>query len=288
MRRVLFLSLLSFSFLACSDVKTEVVDDFFPEDWIGGTCGALFGLPTSNTGLSSEYCQPSCNCDGMDFVEPEYTQEDFDWLKSRTLLTVPEELTYDPYEDKDQYSDAPTTEVCAFIDDEEDPNGYHIQTYRDDAEAAAAGAQVTHYGPCGLCSSFEDLVVYLSKPDLTNPVRQCGFEGLRAPAEEREAVTRACLEEIGFSEPCANIWYYNVSHTRTVCMADCIMLLNAPLHTPDGQLNACIQCDEDRSGPVFKTVAGRTRRNSGLATALCRPCDEVSPIDHRYGNVAPE
>ena len=54
-------------------------------------------------------------------------------------------------------------------------------------------------------------------------------------------------------------------------------------HTPDGALNPCIQCDEDESGPVFKAVAGRTRRNSGLASALCRPCESVASVTHQYG-----
>jgi hypothetical protein len=60
----------------------------------------------------------------------------------------------------------------------------------------------------------------------------------------------------------------------------CIALLDDPYHEPDGALNACLQCDEDESGPVFKAVAGRTRRNSGLATALCRPCETVWRVEH--------
>jgi hypothetical protein len=39
---------------------------------------------------------------------------------------------------------------------------------------------------------------------------------------------------------------------------------------------------EVQSGPVFKAVAGRTRRNSGLPNALCRPCSEVTPLEHSY------
>ena len=38
-------------------------------------------------------------------------------------------------------------------------------------------------------------------------------------------------------------------------------------------------------GDVFKEVARRTRRSSGLPSALCRPCDEVYPLVHEY--VAP-
>jgi len=55
-----------------------------------------------------------------------------------------------------------------------------------------------------------------------------------------------------------------------------------PYHLPDGRLNDCLLCDEVQSGPVFKAVAGRTRRNSGLPNALCRPCSEVRPLVHAY------
>jgi hypothetical protein len=65
-------------------------------------------------------------------------------------------------------------------------------------------------------------------------------------------------------------------------MEICTALLADPYNTPDGGLNACLQCDEDNRGAVFKAMAGRTRRNSGLATAICRPCDTVAPVIHSY------
>ena len=58
--------------------------------------------------------------------------------------------------------------------------------------------------------------------------------------------------------------------------------IDEPYNLEDGSLNACLQCDEDVSGDVFKTVAGRTRRNSGLASAICRPCETVWRIEHRF------
>jgi hypothetical protein len=63
-------------------------------------------------------------------------------------------------------------------------------------------------------------------------------------------------------------------------LEECMSSLEAPHHMMDGSLNACIQCDEDNSGPVFKSVAGRTRRNSGLPSGLCRPCNSVYPVVH--------
>ena len=60
-------------------------------------------------------------------------------------------------------------------------------------------------------------------------------------------------------------------------------VFDLPHHLADGSLNPCIQCDEDESGPIFKLVSGRTRRNSGLASGLCRPCETVFPLTHSYG-----
>ena len=37
------------------------------------------------------------------------------------------------------------------------------------------------------------------------------------------------------------------------------------------RLNPLIACDECRSGPVFKRIGGRTRRNSGLKSSIPRP-----------------
>lgn len=42
-----------------------------------------------------------------------------------------------------------------------------------------------------------------------------------------------------------------------------------------GKLNACIYCDERVSGPGFKYSAGRTRRNSGLESAIPRFYDAI-------------
>ena len=69
-------------------------------------------------------------------------------------------------------------------------------------------------------------------------------------------------------------------HTRSKCLSACLLYLDDPYNLADGRLNPCIQCDEDESGPVFKDVAGRTRRNSGIPNAICRPCAEVQPLVH--------
>lgn len=236
-------------------------------------CSRLYGRPNENSGLGPEQCGPTCACEG-DWIAPEYTADDIAALRALELSTPMDDLAADPYETPDDFP-LDDASVCGVI---VDGTSYSLQTFDDDAAAEAAGAKVTHDGACGLCSPLQDLAAYMDNGDLTQPVRECGILGL----SEGEDAQLACLLELGFSEPCAQIWGYNTTHTRTVCLDVCLDLLNAPYHEEDGSLNACLQCDEDLSGPVFKAVAGRTRRNTGLASALCRPCEEVRQVVHRY------
>jgi hypothetical protein len=140
---------------------------------------------------------------------------------------------------------------------------------------------VTHFGQCGVCSTLGNLAVYIRNNDLTAPVRACGLQGGVDGGTAFDADV-ACLEQLGFDLPCAQAWAYDTQHTRDVCLSICLPALADPYNLPDGGLNPCIQCDETESGPVFKSVAGRTRRNSGLPNAICRPCSEVRPLVHAY------
>ena len=163
--------------------------------------------------------------------------------------------------------------VCA-VRFEPDRTHYRLTTFGSAAEAGELGYRVTHTGACGACSTLQDLAVYLERPDLTSPVRTCGMQ----PG------TLGCLEALGFSHACAQIWGFNVQNTKRECFGVCMrswMSAEAST-TSDGGLNDCLQCDEDRSGPVFKAVAGRTRRNSGIRSSIQRPDEQVSHVMHDY------
>ena len=239
-------------------------------------CEALFGQPTASTGLSEEACAPACPCGETPWTPSTYDAAWIEGLGQWSLSNPPDLLPSDPYEGEAP-STAPPGSVCAALFDVE-AGAYSLQTYESDVAATAAGAAITHGGGCGLCSSLQNLRVYMGQPDLTDPVRECGMQGLLGSAEDN--IT--CLENIGFDGPCAQIWYFNTNYTRESCLDLCLAALESPHHMEDGSLNPCIQCDEDVSGPIFKAVAGRTRRNSGLPSALCRPCDTVYPLDHHY------
>lgn len=236
-------------------------------------CAQLFGLPSARTGLPADACAPTCACADDVWRPRAWDAALLAELRAHVLLNPPARLEDDPYA-------APAPDpipgaVCGatFTDD-----GYRLTTFVSAEDAHAEGAYVTHHRACGQCSSLQDLAIYMGTPDLTEPVRACGILGITQGDEAQ----LECLLDVGFSPACADIWAYNTSHTRAQCAAVCLPLLDAPYHTADGSPNACIQCDEDLSGPVFKAVSGRTRRNSGLPTALCRPCESVAPVSHDY------
>ena len=248
----------------------------------GEPCKGLFGRPNDKTGLGLDQCKPACACDGRVFAPPTYDDAFFKSLLDDWGLATPyADLAADPYQGPAPQPEPPET-VCAVLpqgDAGKKPMPYTLVTYPSEDAARAAGAKVTHFGGCGVCSPFADLVVYLKNSDLTAPVRDCGLQTVGSSDPEADV---ACLMKLGFDRPCAQIWAYNTAHTASACGATCFANLDAPYNQPDGGLNPCLQCDEDKSGPVFKAVAGRTRRNSGLANAICRPCSEVRPLVHAY------
>ena len=270
--RLLLLGGLSSLVLACSPAPAAPVADA-----AAASCAALFGAPNARTGLDPSECRPVCGCGAEAFAPRPWTPASLAALRALTPLNPSPALTADPYAAAPPSPATPDTVCAARFEGE---RSYRMETWPTAAAATAAGAVVSHSGACGACSSLADLAVYAGTPDLTAPVRQCGlsnfgrFDGLVA-----------CLAGLGFTPACAQVWAYNTEHTRVACGAVCLPLLTAPYHLPDGGLNACLACDETQSGAVFKAVAGRTRRNSGLANAMCRPCSEVVRLTHAYPGV---
>jgi hypothetical protein len=175
---------------------------------------------------------------------------------------------------------------------------YDLVEYASEEEAAAEGAMITHKGACGACSSLKDLAIYIANPDLTEPVRKCSLTGFF----DRDLSRLACIASLGFDLPCAQAWEATTRRTAEVCATVCgrqtldksshnkeYRCLDEPLLLEElDLLNDCLACDEVFSGDLFKVAAGRSRRASGLPSAICRPCnDKVYPVEHYYPVPAP-
>ncbi|MBL9038258.1 MAG: hypothetical protein JNG84_07090 [Archangium sp.] len=233
----------------------------------------LFGQPIAATGLDETQCTPSCATCGS-FTSPDFTDERLEALTQWTLTTPVAELTTTPYDAPPPPNDG----VCAVVVDDLAARSYHLQTFTDVAEADAAGAILTHHDACGVCSTLKDFVVYARERDVGSKVKKCGYDSFG----KSFSFLVGCIEAIGFTTPCAQMWAYNTDNTRAQCFSPCIFGDQSVYQYADGRLNDCLACDEEKSGPVFKAVAGRTRRNTGLATSICRPCSEVRPVAHAY------
>lgn len=247
------------------------------------SCAGFYGSPNASTGLDTDFCFP--RIEGNETWAPRaWNTAGFAELLSWTLDNPPEIMTQNPFETTPDLQPEPNA-VCAVVVTGD--HTYRLETFGEanagaNIEAATtAGGIITHGGACGACSSLADLEVYARIPDQTDPVRSCAAQNLGGPVEDVDA----CIQlEVGFSPPCSRAWAYNAindgEHCRDICLSS--MLLQEPYNQEDGSLNDCLQCDEDISGAVFKATAGRTRRNSGLASAICRPCETVWRIDHVY------
>jgi len=190
-----------------------------------------------------------------------------------------------PYDDpsKPPLPPAEITGYCAMqwsseLSDDDGLKKYRLADFVTARAAQEANFTVTHRGQCGSCSSLQDLGVYVGR-NLTSPVRKCGFKGLLS-----HKWLLGCLKDLGFSDNCVPIWAFNVGHSRKACFGVCLksFIMNEPFNKPDGSLNDCIQCDEDKSGPNFKYYSGRTRRNSGIPSSIHRPPSQVFNMQHCY------
>ena len=246
-------------------------------------CATLFCSADEESPTSPE-CAPSCMCGRYTFSEPAYDGYDVHALRSWKLLNPSDLLPDDPYsEPAFEPQDAPA--YCAAIPVGKRPQErtYRLETFPTERAALAAGGQITHRGRCGACSSFQDLAVYIEQRNLNRAGRLCGLQGTFGAKTQM-----SCLKKLGFTDACAQIWSFNVDNTRSECLGLCTATLAASNTVPDGSLNACLACDEANSGPIFKEFAGRTRRRSGLSSAIARPCLDargepaVYPIEHYY------
>lgn len=175
--------------------------------------------------------------------------------------------------------------VCGVRFNDESKIGYSLKTFANlDALQAESGYQLTHYHACGACSTLQDLAIY-GELDLTRMAKTCSKRTTFADK-------LACMEAIGFTQACAESWAYNAVKTGQSCALICVAeyglvpLLtgteNKPPVDDNGELNACLMCDERMAGPGFQFAAGRTRRNSGIVSEIDRPDEQIYSVPHHY------
>lgn len=255
---------------------------------VSGFVQNRLGLTQDSTARCGDcFCIPD---DGQSCPYEDMPETDFQNLVPRLNQFVhvnPFTLGCNPYEDD---SSSCTTEPpletggACIIDLSTSttcPGDYSLTTYSGTLEQAQEeNLLVTHSGPCGTCSSLQDLSVYMGVGTrLRDESTTCGFISRSNPDGGVQ-----CFQDLGFSESCARTWMFNAIQTSRFCLFECFLfdLLaqspNGP--SPECALAPCLQCDEDNSGPIFKKFAGRTRRSSGLLSNIARPCQDNVLLKH--------
>lgn len=224
--------------------------------------------------MTAEACALDVNCN--------YAQSRF-WMPEPRFPA--QSMVYDWWSGR--ATDPAEAAVCGVRFSDDSLTDYTLETFANVAALEASpGAVLTHFQACGTCSSLADLAIY-GELDLTKMAKTCSK---RLSLAEK----KTCMQAIGFSEACAESWAYNATKTGQSCALICVAeyglvpLLtgteNKPPVNADGELNACLMCDEMMAGPGFQYAAGRTRRNSGIISEIDRPQDQVYEVPHAYFN----
>lgn len=95
------------------------------------------------------------------------------------------------------------------LDPDQCPTRYRLESFESVGALDAAGAELTHHGACGVCSSKQDLAVYVENVDLTTLGVECSIAGIL----EFEKGVR-CYQRAGY--------------TRVRCVSELFFLLRFP------------------------------------------------------------
>jgi len=179
----------------------------------------------------------------------------------KELINPPNLLKKNPFNNKKKIT-YKQTGICAIIPI--NSNKYKLQSFNS-KKNLPKNAILTHYGKCGSCSSLQDLAIYKKKQNLTSPIKHCALRGIMA-----KRWNHRCIKKLGFSDSCSQVWLYNSQNALKKCWKPCFRHYFSKYNSSKSKLNPCLQCDEDINGSIFKKVAGRTRRNSGIKSAIQR------------------
>ncbi|KAL9182989.1 hypothetical protein ACHAXT_004268 [Thalassiosira profunda] len=192
---------------------------------------------------------------------------------------------------------------------------YKVKTFRNKNQLNRAGYFVLHEGDCGVCSTAQDLAIYmeysfggLTLSQIPGICYQCtvqallpsyGFNPLNIPPKLLVDELSLCLEGsstfacpvpqgFGFTEGCATAWAVNTFFTGLPnavggCLDKCLKLQSGeddPYVVETCELHPCLRCDDSVNGDLFEQLAGMTRRGAGLHTVIPRPCGSLADVTH--------
>ncbi|KAI2506999.1 hypothetical protein MHU86_7384 [Fragilaria crotonensis] len=181
-----------------------------------------------------------------------------------------------------------TDGYCAFVFEDSNANfsnysqcegrRYAMKTFETE-DAVPSTASITHKGPCGVCSSAQDLAVRISSRDrMLKLAFSCGtmyYAGRRS-----FSTLVSCYRYAGFTEPCASLWSHLTATSGELCANECIGA-NSELNgdPPECALEECGACGQPFQQD-FDDISGRAPWKSGFTEPRAHYCSSFYPLVH--------
>jgi secreted trypsin-like serine protease len=136
---------------------------------------------------------------------------------------------------------------------------YSMQTFATESKVPA-NASITHQGPCGVCSSAQDLATRM-KTLQTFHAEIATCQTVYSVLGKSFSALVSCLQQAGFTPDCATLWAHFAATELDVCSSKCQVISGEPSNgpAPECALPDCLQCS-------VETVA--------------RPCSSIYPVVH--------
>ena len=153
-------------------------------------------------------------------------------------------------------------------------------------EATNNSLYITHTGPCGVCSSLQDLAAMLQYNKLIVSSSQC-FLSLLPNGFSDISMGVACYEDLGFTTSCAEtlIQYQRAINSRN-CGVNCAAFaLDGDQGQPScSDASGCAACASSLTRRL-ELVAGRTFARSGYPSGSAVACSQISSMIPEQGDI---
>jgi hypothetical protein len=182
----------------------------------------------------------------------------------------------------------PADGYCAFVfEDKNDgfvdssqcmARHYTMETF-DNIEDIPSSASLTHSGPCGVCSSAQDLSRRMVLRDRMPAIGAlCGTSYYLGGKDFDKLIV--CFENEGFTKECSKLWAHFTATNGALCASPCLSA-KPPYNgdPPECKLHECLTCGEQFIAD-FDRISGRTLMNSGMTENIARNCSDFFPVIH--------
>lgn len=188
-------------------------------------------------------------------------------LLSKTLLYPYKRILKNPY-NNEKLKDYKYIQkgYCGIKYIDNNKTKYILKSYTDLNSLKNDDAILTHKGGCGVCSTLQDLAVYKKHKNLTSIIKKCNIRHFFS----KKKIKKCIQKKLNFTKPCFDIWWYDNLNAKKKCIIPCLWDYTSSYVNKNNKLNRCLKCDEIKNGPIFKKIAGRNRRNSGITSSINR------------------